>query len=112
MPKRRHDALDPDFWKNIDVQGPDDCWDWRRAKTAAGYGRVQFQGKSTGTHRVAWELTYGAIPEGMVVCHRCDRPSCCNPAHLWLGTPSQNQFDSIQKGRHNSCTGRNLYPRK
>ena len=52
-----------------------------------------------GTHRVAFELTRGAIPDGLLVCHRCDNPPCCNPAHLFLGTKAHNNSDRHQKGR-------------
>lgn len=51
------------------------------------------------THRVAWELTYGPIPDGMLVCHSCDNPPCCNPRHLFLGEPIDNTIDMISKGR-------------
>jgi len=50
-------------------------------------------------HRLAWELTYGPIPDGMLVCHHCDNPICCRPDHLFLGTPSDNMQDALRKGR-------------
>jgi len=51
------------------------------------------------THRFAWELANGPIPEGMFVCHKCDNPPCCNVDHLFLGTPKENTTDMVNKGR-------------
>jgi len=50
-------------------------------------------------HRIAFEVSKGAIPAGMNICHSCDNPPCINPDHLWLGTHKQNMHDAIQKGR-------------
>lgn len=50
-------------------------------------------------HRAAWVEASGPIPLGILVCHRCDNPPCCNPAHLFLGTQSDNIKDGYAKGR-------------
>ena len=56
-------------------------------------------------HRVAYALANNTWPGEMMVCHSCDNPACCNPAHLWLGTNSENQDDSVNKGRRAHIKG-------
>lgn len=91
-----------DFWAKVDKRGPDDCWLWTRAKSKSGYGTFNMEGRVLSAHRVAYEaannvtLTFG---RSLVVCHRCDVPLCCNPAHLFLGTQKENQQDRKAKGR-------------
>lgn len=77
------------------------CWEWQGAISGDGYGIIDFNGKqSCVLTRVVWQIWNGAIPDGMLVCHHCDHPSCCNPAHLFLGTQKDNARDSILKFRH------------
>jgi len=64
-----------------------------------GYGVFRYIGKAQRAHRVAWELTQGAIQSGMCVLHRCDTRNCVRPDHLFLGTQKDNIHDAIHKGR-------------
>jgi hypothetical protein len=89
------------FWGRVDRTG--DCWVWQ-GRRWRDYGSWTFhvgEGKrrTVPAHRFAWELARGVIPEGMYVCHKCDNPPCCNPAHLFLGTHDDNMRDKAEKGR-------------
>lgn len=85
------------FWAR--VERGDGCWLWQGMTISGGYGRVGWRGMKAVAHRVAWELTYGPIPEGLWVLHRCDNPPCCNPEHLFLGSRLDNIADMVAKGR-------------
>lgn len=88
------------FWAHVDVSGgKDQCWPWRGPINSSGYGVFKFHADIYLSHRFAWELTNGKIPDGMFVCHHCDNPPCCNPAHLFIGTPKDNAQDAMKKGR-------------
>jgi hypothetical protein len=75
------------------------CWIWIGHKNKAGYGRIRQKYKDKTAHRFSWEIFNGPIPESMFICHTCDNPPCCNPDHLFLGTPKDNTQDCIKKNR-------------
>lgn len=81
------------------------CILWTKAIDKHGYGRVKRDGKWKRAHRVAWEETYGHIPEGIYVCHKCDVRSCIEPTHLFLGTHKDNMEDMYKKGRGLKAVG-------
>lgn len=95
------------FWSKVKVTTLDGCWEWQASRTPLGYGQFGLKSKLKISSRVAWELTYGDIPEGLHVCHRCDNPPCCNPEHLFLGTNHENVRDSLNKGRRSPRKGEN-----
>jgi HNH endonuclease len=87
------------FWSRVTVGSPDECWLWTHRFCARGYGVFIIDDKDVIASRVAYYLYYGIDPTGKLVCHKCDNPPCCNPAHLFLGTDADNVHDMLAKGR-------------
>lgn len=96
--RQRRKPTYPEFWSRVAVGEPDECWPWLDNRRN-GYGRVVWEGKLLSAHRVAWTLTNGPIPPGLLILHSCDNRPCCNPRHLRPGTGVENMGDAVSRGR-------------
>ena len=81
------------------------CREWTGYISTAGYGRTHVNGQKVYVHRLTWTQTYGPIPDGLWVLHRCDNRRCYEPTHLFLGTHEDNMRDMAAKKRSHSHGG-------
>lgn len=75
------------------------CIVFTGSRNLFGHGEISYKGKRFRAHRLSYMVNIGPIPEGMVVCHKCDNPPCINPDHLFIGSQADNLKDARQKGR-------------
>ena len=87
------------FWSKVDPAPSECCWEWTAGKFTEGYGSFRLNTKMLKAHRVAYTLTKGEIPDGLIVRHTCDNRLCCNPDHLILGTHADNMTDMTERNR-------------
>src|ERR1017187_5712075 len=80
------------------------CIIWNGYLDKDGYGKLGFKYKSFYAHRAAWQVCHGPIPDGVLVLHSCDVPSCINPDHLFLGSHQDNVDDKVAKQRQTMGT--------
>jgi len=97
------------FWDKVQIGNNNECWEWKAQLNEKRYGILWYNRKNTRAHRMSWMIHHGDVPMGMCVLHKCDNPSCVNPAHLFLGTNKDNSVDMMRKGRNNPPKGEDSY---
>ena len=97
VPKQKPGSKPKDIWDFI--QKTEGCWLWSGPVNAWGYGRVSVDGRTQQAHRLSWEQANGRKIGPFIAMHTCDTPACCNPAHILIGTHSENQRDKFRKNR-------------
>ncbi|PCI04596.1 MAG: hypothetical protein COB78_09905 [Hyphomicrobiales bacterium] len=104
------------FWKYVKKSTGNKCWAWTGATDQHGYGKIgvgrRIPKQDLKAHRLSYEMRFGPIQNGNVICHACDNPNCVNPNHLFEGTQKDNMQDASRKGRLNPKSMENLRPGK
>jgi len=91
--------LEGRFWSKINQVENDECWEWRGATSSDGYGQFFLRGETLYAHRVMYQEYRSGNPDGQMVLHHCDNPTCVNPNHLYLGDQSDNMQDAVKRDR-------------
>ena len=81
------------------INKTDSCWIWTGSRNSKGYGLFQANKQRFVASRFAYQSWIGEIPEGLLVCHKCDNPPCVNPDHLFVDTAHGNSMDMFAKDR-------------
>ena len=108
----RSTQADDRFW--VKVEKTETCWEWTSSMTPQGYGIFQTGGQNTPlmvSHKFAWELENGPVPEGMMLDHVCHNRKCVNPAHLRLATAKQNNENRGVLNKNNTSGVRGVVRR-
>ena len=87
-----------------DPPPPNECWDWTGGLAAGRYGNLRGDGGRLIMAHVASHKIYNThdpiTAEKPCVLHSCDRPICCQPAHLHAGTQIENIREALERRRH------------
>lgn len=78
------------------------CWVWQGPKDEHGYGRVYLECQAVCAHWILLSNDQRKLltTRKLMACHFCDRPSCVNPNHIFIGTAKINSEDMVEKGRN------------
>lgn len=91
------------FWNYVDIKDKNSCWEWKGSTLNSGYGCLTYNYKTVLAHVTAWRLTHIDFQKDKIILHKCDNRKCCNPAHLYEGTYSDNMNDRAI--RNPNCQG-------
>jgi hypothetical protein len=95
------------FWAKVTPEPNSGCWLWAAATGRGGYGMYALTKRHhVSSHRLAYEVACGPIPEGLVVHHRCDTPACVNPDHLVVVTQRRNVLEGAATRKDGRCRRR------
>lgn len=98
------------------VRAKNGCLIWRAAKYKSGYAKTKlispFGSKLVYTRvsrAVLAEVLKRDLKPGEWALHTCDNPACVERSHLYLGTVTDNNRDTVRRGRwvdgrHNKTT--------
>lgn len=102
-------TTDERFWNKVNKTGStpshcpelSNCWVWTAGlQKQNGYPCFAItHSNNVRANRYVYELTYGAVPDNLMVLHKCDNRLCVNPSHLMLGSHQDNMSDKVSKGR-------------
>lgn len=89
------------------------CWLFEGTLKDNGYGTISRGGAGAGmvyVHRLAYELAYGAIPQGLEIDHTCNVRNCVRPDHLQVVTHGENMH--LSASRRESCGNGHRWTKK
>lgn len=90
------------FEAKVSIEPNSGCWLWTGAYDGKGYGQMRIEGKNKIATHISLQLAGDPRTiDKPCALHKCDNPSCVNPAHLWWGTRKENTADMVSKGRAN-----------
>lgn len=101
------EPLDSKFWARVDKDGPipkhspelGNCWLWTgilNPEEKRGFLKIGDRRKQAA--HVSWFLHTGRWP-ALLMCHKCDNPTCVRFEHLFEGTQTDNMRDAASKNR-------------
>jgi hypothetical protein len=108
---RERPSVEDRFWPQVRKDGPivrpelGPCSVWTGSTNPGGYGVFSIGHHHYLVHRLVYSWTYGPIPDGLAICHRCDNPPCVRDEHLFPGTLADNNADMRMKGRNSAPRG-------
>lgn len=75
----------------------------KTSKISSGHKTIRFtrKGNVELVHRLVYSVFNGAIPDGLLICHKDGNPANNRLDNLYAGSQSQNMKDTV---RHGTCS--------